>query len=354
MDVDVDRCVRAHAETAVAAPALDLVPGRGRHPQRVNPGSTCCRTRTRPRRRCGCGTAAERGATRETYTLGANSRTNIWVDLRAVPGLAWHRQHRRVGRLDVLTASPSSWSAMYLDAAARTFAAGARERGRHGPAAREWFPGGGATASTFDLFVLVTDPARPTRRWRRPICCRRDAGGQGVTPWRATARFNILVDYEDAQLARRRGNRPPSARQRRAVIVEGRCGWPGVGGSRPTTPRSDDDGDEWAVAEGEVDAARTWRPTCWWRNVGDARRCAGDVCSRTGRARRGRSRHSRAEPVQRAGGGVSSRQSVGSGSGRSWRAWARHRRRSSWNGRCTGRSGPAWAAGTNALATKLQ
>ena len=58
---------------------------------------------------------------------------------------------------------------MYLDAPGQGFAAGHESAGVTAPAT-QWFLAEGATGAFFDLFVLVANPATPTRRSRRRTC----------------------------------------------------------------------------------------------------------------------------------------------------------------------------------------
>jgi hypothetical protein len=123
--------------------------------------------------------------------------------------------------------------------------------------ATEWFLAEGATGPYFDLFVLIANPggteAQVEATYLRP---------DGTTlvksyPVPATSRFTIWVDLEDPQVADTAVSTTIRSTNGVPVIVERAMWWPEGGWVEAhNTPGATTTGTVWAVAEGEVDAAR--------------------------------------------------------------------------------------------------
>jgi hypothetical protein len=141
---------------------------------------------------------------------------------------------------------------MYLDTGGKLFGAGHESAGVTAPAT-SWFLAEGATGSFFDLFILIANPgsldASVTATYLLPN------GTTVVRPYTvaANSRFNIWVDLEGAPLADTAVSTTIVSTQ--PVIVERAMWWPG---EAPTweeahnSPGSTVTGTRWAVAEGEV------------------------------------------------------------------------------------------------------
>jgi hypothetical protein len=260
MSWDVASGYGAHAETAVAAPALTWYLAEGATHSGFNlfyllqnPHPTEAQVRVRYLRPSGV-------PLEKTYTLPANSRTNIWVDYEAFPGLGTALGSTDVSAVvEVLTGPPIIVErAMYFDVPGQTFGAGHESAGITAPAT-DWFLAEGATGGYFDLFVLLANPGTSEAQVEATYLL--PDGTTVVKPYTvaANARFNIWVDYEDARLADTAVSTTIRATNGVPIIVERSMWWPGdwttwyeahnAAGATTT-------GTRWAVAEGEVDAAR--------------------------------------------------------------------------------------------------
>jgi hypothetical protein len=146
--------------------------------------------------------------------------------------------------------------AMYRDAPGQPFGAGHESAGVTAPAL-EWFLAEGATGPFFDLFVLVANPGDMDARIEATYLLRN--GTTLVKPYTvaATSRFNIWVDYEDATLADTAVSMTIRSTNDVPVIVERAMWWPeGAWYEAHNSPGTTATGTKWALAEGEVDAAR--------------------------------------------------------------------------------------------------
>ena len=121
-----------------------------------------------------------------------------------------------------------------------------------------WFLAEGATGNYFDLFVLIANPnpseATVTATYLLP-------SGQTLTKTYtvgANSRFNIWVDLEDAALANTAVSTTLVASM--PVIVERSLWWPNGGANwfeAHNSPGATLTGTRWALAEGEVGGALT-------------------------------------------------------------------------------------------------
>ena len=362
MSWDVAHGYGAHAETAVAAPALDVVSRRGRDAQRLQPVLPAPEPQRRRGRRCACATCGRSGAPLEkTYALPPNSRNNIWVNQEDFPGLgkalaatdvsaviesidrpAHHRRARDVpgpARPDVRRRARERRRHRAGDAVVPG-------RGRHGPLLRPVRPDRQSRRA-------------PTRSSRPPTCC--PTGTVVTKPYTvaANSRFNIWVDGEDARLANTAVSTTIRSTNGVPVIVERAMWWPGGrpvvrGAQLPGRRRRRGRRGRWPRAKSAARAAST--PTSWSRTP---RRPTGTVkvtllfedgtsAERTFTV----AANSRFNVDARSG--VPGARST-SASAPSSRARARHPRRSSSSARCTGmRSGSSGRRGPTRSRTKLQ
>ena len=188
-----------------------------------------------------------------TYSVGPNSRFNIWVN----------QQGAALASTDVSAVIRSTNAvpiiverAMYLNRGSQTFGAGHNSAGVTAPATR-WFLAEGATGNFFDMFILVANPgatpASLTATYLLP-------SGQTVTrvyDVAGNSRFNIWVDLEDAALADTAVSTTLVSTV--PVIVERSMWWPNGSGSwleAHNSPGATDTGTRWALAEGEVGGSR--------------------------------------------------------------------------------------------------
>jgi sugar lactone lactonase YvrE len=182
------------------------------------------------------------------YTVAPASRANVWVDLEE--GLA----ATDVSAIVTVTNGPPIIveRAMYYATPGLMFGAGHESAGITAPATR-WFLAEGATGPYFDLFVLVANPGDEDAAVEADFLL---PDGTVITkPYtvRASSRFNIWVDLEDARLADTAVSTTIRSTNGVPVVVERAMWWPGNGwveahNSAGLTAT----GTVWALAEGEV------------------------------------------------------------------------------------------------------
>lgn len=183
----------------------------------------------------------------KTYTVPAQSRFNVWVDLQD-PGLASTDVSAVINASVPIVVERS----MYLNSGGLTFGAGSTSAGVTAPAT-EWFLAEGATGPFFDLFVLIANPnitsASVTARYLLP-------DGTVVTKQYTVlprSRFNIWVDLEDARLANTAVSTTITSTNGVPVIVERAMWWPGGNWQEShNSPGSTQTAKRWAIGEGEA------------------------------------------------------------------------------------------------------
>jgi probable HAF family extracellular repeat protein len=256
----------SHAETAVAAPATTwylaegaTVGGFNVFYLLQNPSPLSTTVRVRYLRTSGTPIVKE-------YVLPANSRTNIWVNAEDFPrhgkALANAEFSAVVESLDDTPIIVER--AMYLSTQGRAFNAGHESMGITTPST-EWFLAEGATGPYFDLFVLIANPTSTDADVRLTYLL-----GDGRTLTRtmvapANRRSGVWVDREQFDgvqgfpLADVAVSTQVQSTNGVGLIVERAMWWPGdsstwheahnSAGARLT-------GTRWALAEGEVGGAR--------------------------------------------------------------------------------------------------
>jgi hypothetical protein len=197
------------------------------------------------------------------HTVPPHSRYNIWVNLEQLP--------EGSGQLPLASTDVSAViasqngvpviveRAMYLDRAGQFFGAGHEGAGITAPATT-WFLAEGATGAYFDLFILVANPsaiAAPiTATYLLP---------DGTTIVRsyavaANSRFNIWVDLEDPLLADTAVSTTIESTTGVPIIVERAMWWPGPSNANwaeaHNSAGSTVTGVRWALAEGEQGGPR--------------------------------------------------------------------------------------------------
>jgi hypothetical protein len=277
VDVVVDRQMQwdgrrygAHAETAVAAPALTWYLAEGATHSNFslfylvqNANDTAVPVTVTYLR----GSPAP--PLTKVYTIPARSRFNIWVNAEAAadPDLAGLASTDVSAVLDA-TAPILVERAMYLTLAGPdgvrgtgddlVFGAGHESFGVPAPAI-EWFLAEGATGPYFDLFVLVANPGPVDAQIE--VSYLLPDGTVVVKPHvvAASSRFTIWVDHEDARLTDTAVSTTVRSTNEVPVIVERTMWWPGSLGQwheAHNSPGATTTGTRWALAEGEVDAVR--------------------------------------------------------------------------------------------------
>ena len=191
------------------------------------------------------------------YSVPAGSRFNIWVDSEAAtfPVLASTAVSARL-QSDVPIIVER---AMYLNSGGQTFGAGHDSAGVTAPSTT-WFLAEGATGPYFDLFILIANPTATDAVVDVQYLLQ---SGTTVTKRytvAANSRFDIWVDQEDALLADAAVSSTVTSINGVPIIVERSMWWPG-----PTpaswqeahnSPGATVTGTKWAVAEGEQGGSR--------------------------------------------------------------------------------------------------
>lgn len=192
-----------------------------------------------------------------TYTVPAKSRSNIWVNQE--PGLGATDVSATV---EVTNGIPIvAERAMYLTRSGTpTFNAGHESAGVTA-LSTSWFFAEGATGNYFDLFLLMANPsASQTANVQARYLL--DTGvvitkNYTVPP---SSRFNIWVDFEDAQLANAAVSTTLTSTNGVPIIAERAMWWPNNGNEwfeAHNSAGATTTGTKWALAEGESGGAST-------------------------------------------------------------------------------------------------
>ena len=255
----------AHAETAVTAPAPTWYLAEGATHSGFdlfyllqNPAPTARQVRVRYLRPTGA-------PLEKIYALAPNSRTNIWVDVEEFPGegaaLASTDVSAVIHSLDAVPIIVER--AMYRSNQGRVFNAGHESAGVTAPATR-WFLAEGATGPYFDLFVLLANP-NPTDATAKVTYLLPDGTSyvkSMVVP--ANSRQNIWVDYDTPDgmsghpLSDTAVSTTVEVTNAVPIIVERSMWWPGTGDTWHEAHNSAgaiETGTAWALADGEVGGA---------------------------------------------------------------------------------------------------
>ena len=182
------------------------------------------------------------------YTIDANRRFNIWVD--QIPELA------KTDVSAVITADGPIIveRAMYLTRGG-VFFLGGHESAGVTASATEWFLAEGATGAYFDTYVLI---ANPSATEASVLVTYLLPGGGTVEKTYAVdplSRFSIWVDQEDPKLADTGVSTIVRSTNNVPIIVERAMWWPGnwtTWTEAHNSPGATETGTKWALAEGEV------------------------------------------------------------------------------------------------------
>jgi hypothetical protein len=187
----------------------------------------------------------------KNYTVNPGSRLTIWVDLIAeLVSTDVSAVVRSTNGVPIIVER-----AMYASGQGRSFNAGHESAGVTSPA-NNWFLAEGATGSLFDLFVLIANPNSQAASVQARYLL---TNGQTITktyPVAANSRRTIWVDLEDPALVNASLSTAVTSLNSVPIIVERAMWWPG-----PTpaswyeahnSPGETVTGTKWAFAEGEV------------------------------------------------------------------------------------------------------
>ena len=245
----------SHAETSVVAPRTTWYLAEGATHSNFdlfyllqNPGTTPSKVRVTFLLPVGAPIVRD-------YDLPPNSRDNIWVD--QIPGL----ENTDVSAVFEVTQGPAILveRALYLTPpGGATFVAGHDASAVASPQTR-WFLAEGATGDFFDEFILVANPTATDAVVRATFLL---TTGQNIVKTYNVAknsRFNIWVDVADPALAQAEVSAIVESTNNVPIIVERALWWPGptfstwseahVSAGTTTT------GTRWALAEGEQGGA---------------------------------------------------------------------------------------------------
>jgi hypothetical protein len=186
-----------------------------------------------------------------TYTVPAASRFNVWVD--QIPEL----ENTDVSAVIRTTNSVPIIveRAMYLTAGGEVFRAGTNSAGITTPA-KSWFLAEGATGFFFDLFVLIANPNATAANVQAKFLLPDGTVLTRSYPVGPNSRFNIWVDLEAAELANTAVSTTVTSDL--PIIVERAMWWPGEPATWTEASNSAGataTGTRFVVAEGEVGGA---------------------------------------------------------------------------------------------------
>lgn len=184
----------------------------------------------------------------KTYDVPANTRYNIWVDM--IPGLD------KADLSGVITSDRPIMveRALYMSRNGVFFLGGHESAGVTAPDT-DWFLAEGATGPYFDTYVLVANPndteARVSALYMLP-------DGTTIEKFYTVdpqSRFSVWVDQEDPRLADTSVATIVRSLNGVPIIVERAMWWPGnwtTWTEAHNSPGATETGIKWAVAEGEV------------------------------------------------------------------------------------------------------
>ncbi|MGE3844123.1 MAG: IPT/TIG domain-containing protein, partial [Vicinamibacterales bacterium] len=184
----------------------------------------------------------------KNYTLPPSSRFNIWVDLES-PFLASTDVSAQI-----LASQPIAVErAMYLSGGGQLFAAGHQSAGVTAPMT-SWFLAEGATGHFFDMFVLLANPSATAADVR--VTFLKPDGSTLVRTYSVASqsRFNIWVDYEHPSLADTAVSTTVEVTNGVPIVVERSMWWPGDAGTwreAHNSPGATSTGTAWVVSGAE-------------------------------------------------------------------------------------------------------
>jgi len=193
----------------------------------------------------------------KTYALPPASRTNIWVNVEefGVAGRALADTDVSAV-IEVTNGRPIIVErAMYVDLPGQPFGAGHESAGVTTPST-QWFLAEGATGPYFDLFVLIANPGPSTAQVEATFLLPGGSTMAKVYTVPGNSRYTIWVDREDARLADTAVSTRIRVTNDVPVIVERAMWWPdGQWYEAHNSPGSTTTGTMWALADGEVGGA---------------------------------------------------------------------------------------------------
>lgn len=204
----------------------------------------------------------------KSYTVSANSRFNIWVD----------QDDTRLASTDVSARITSDVPviverAMYLNSGGLTFGAGHESAGVTATAT-SWFLAEGATGDYFDLFILIANPNNDAAAVTATYLLTDGTTISKSYTVEANSRKTVWVDQEDSRLANAAVSTTIQSTNGVGIIVERAMWWPGPTAATwheaHNSPGSTATGTRWALADGEVGGTRSVETYILIANTGSA------------------------------------------------------------------------------------
>jgi len=188
----------------------------------------------------------------KTYALGPQTRFTLYVD--AVPGLEAEEMSAVVRSTD--GAPIVVERAMYASTPTQAFAAGHNSAGVTAPATR-WFLAEGATGNFFDEFVLIANPSAQDAEVDVEFLLTNGAVIPKHYRIGANSRYTMLVDGEDPRLRDAAVSTIVTSANDVPIVVERVMWWPsGNWQEGHNSPGETTTGVRWGLAEGEVGGPR--------------------------------------------------------------------------------------------------
>jgi hypothetical protein len=252
----------SHSETAVAAPSTIWYLAEGATHSGFqlfyllqNPGAVPTTVRVRYLRSAGA-------PLEKTYDLAPQSRLNIWVNVEDFDGLGQALASAEFSAvLESLDGTPIIVErAMYRSNQGRTFNAGHESIGASAPST-SWFLAEGATGPYFDLFLLIANPTPTDAQIRLHYLLDNGKTYMRTLVAPANARSGVWVDNEQFggvpgyPLANVAVATSVESLNDVPLVVERSMWWPGDGSTWHEAHNSTGattTGSVWAIAEGEV------------------------------------------------------------------------------------------------------
>lgn len=199
----------------------------------------------------------------KVYTVAAQSRQNIWVDVEMFPtpdgSLPLLASAEVSGVIEVLNDVPIIVErAMYMDRPGQLFSAGHNSAGVTAPDTN-WFLAEGATGAYFDMFVLLANPTQDDAVVTVDYLRVDGSPLQKTYTVPASSRFNIWVDEEEFDglgraLADATFSMTLTSTNGTPIIVERSMWWPGNSTTwheAHNSPGATATGTRWAIAGGD-------------------------------------------------------------------------------------------------------
>jgi hypothetical protein len=183
----------------------------------------------------------------KTYTVAPKSRRTVYVDQEGAELAATDVSAKVTSDQPILVER-----AMYFSTPTQPFAAGHEGAAVSAPAT-SWFLAEGATGSFFDLFLLLANPDTTDAQVQVTYLLAAGAPIVKTYPVAAQSRLTINVDFEDTRLLDTPVSMVVESKNSVAVIAERAMWWPSANWYEAhLSAGATTTGTKWALAEGEA------------------------------------------------------------------------------------------------------